>query len=86
MKSSSILHGDGRKLYESIEKLAEKKITEGMRIDSSGDGYDLSANLGETLSFYTQEEREVLCLFARGIREREREEKCFWLLLFFFYP
>lgn len=59
----------------------EKKITEEMRIDSSGDGCNLSANLGETLSFHARGERSVV-VTLRERDKREREEKCFWLLFF----
>lgn len=52
MKFSLIFYGGGRKLYELIEKFVEKKIMEGMRIDFLGDGYNLSVNFGEILSFY----------------------------------
>lgn len=48
----------------------EKRITEGMRMDSSGDGYNSSANLGETLSFHARGERSVVCVSSRRIRER----------------
>lgn len=59
----------------------EKKITEGMRIDSSGDGYNLSANLGETLSFHARGERSVVV----SLRERDKRERREMLLAFFFF-
>lgn len=85
MKSSSILHGEGRKLYQKIEKLVEKKIIEGTRIDSPGNEYYVSANLRETLSFHARGERRGLFNFARErecvFEEEERENK-----LLAFYP